>query len=365
MSNNFCKYLSNQSRVEYGQLRPCCWFTESVDVINAEAVKTFQEELDKITDWKTANGRCNECKTREEKNLFSPRLQSLNREAFYNITDNTKTSIEIQIDKDCNAACLICGPWNSTTWEKYNNKIKGIPIKDVADPKIAAIEFINKLTTAIDFSGTREILFLGGEPLRTNSHIRLLKKIKDPANTVVKYTTNGSYLPDPETLEVWSKFKHIMLQFSIDGIGEHFNYLRWPLQWQQVEKNLRLLLEYPASNIKLTPFSYTTTPFSLFYHDQYETWAKTFFYGTGIDADDMFKRPWQPRGNTPMGLGAVPLELQNDIKEKYGPDHSITQLLEPFSGIQYRKFINYIRENDKHRQTTWSEVFPEMQKYYR
>lgn len=366
MTNNFCKYLSNQIRVEYGQLRPCCWFTDSVDVTNIEKVKQFQQSLDEIVDWESANGRCNDCFTREKNGLFSPRLESFNRRALAGVKDNTKASIEIQIDKDCNGACLICGPWNSTTWEKYEHKIKQIPIKDVADPKIASLDFVTQLNNSIDFSNAQEILFLGGEPLRTDSHVRLLENIINPSNTTLRYTTNGSCRPDEKTLQVWSKFKDVQLQFSIDGVGEHFNYLRWPLQWNQVESNLAYILNLKDSNVRIVQFSYTTTPFSLFYHDVYDTWANTFFAGSGIDASKMFERPWQPRGDNhaPMKLNSVPPKLQKDIREKYGPDHSITKLLEPFDPTQYREFMSYIRTHDKHRQTNWFDVFPEMQSYY-
>jgi organic radical activating enzyme len=364
MSNNFCKYLSNQTRVEYGKLRPCCWFTESVDVVDATQVKNFQQSLNKITDWESAGDRCNECKTREAKGLFSPRLESFKRGPLAEVTDDSKVSIEIQIDKDCNGACLICGPWNSTTWEKYENKIKNIPIKDVADPKIASLEFVNQLSKSIDFSNAQEILFLGGEPLRTDSHTRLLEKISDPSNIKLRYTTNGSCCPDTKTLEVWSKFKEVLLQFSIDGIGEHFNYLRWPLQWNQVENNLNHILGLKNSNVRIVQFSYTTTPFSLFYQDRYDAWANKFFQGTTLDSAKMFDRPWQPRGKTPMALGAVPPKLQKDIREKYGPEHSISKLLVPFDPAQYREFMSYIRMHDKHRQTNWFDVFPEMQSYY-
>jgi len=361
MTNNFCKFLSNQIRVEYGQLRPCCWFTESVDITSADEVRQYQQQLSEITDWKSAGNRCNECKTREQKNLFSPRLQSLEHQIFKSVDDDSKVSIEIQIDRDCNAACLICGPWNSTTWEKYDNKIKNIPIQQVGDPKIASLEFVDQLSKTIDFSNAQEIRFLGGEPLRTDSHIRLLENVTHPENTVLRYTTNGSYRPNKKTLDTWKKFKMVILQCSIDGIGEHFNYLRWPLQWSQVEDNLKFLLELPDENIHLATFSYTTTPFSLYYNDVYTNWAEEFFKGTKYQ--NMFKYPWQPRGDTPMKLSAISPRLQQLIREKYGADHPVTKLLEPFNIKQYARFMEYIVLHDKHRQTNWRDVFPEISDY--
>lgn len=364
MTSNFCKYLSNQVRIEYGQLKPCCWFTESVDVSNSQQVKLFKQELDSIVDWESAKGRCDECQRRETLGIFSPRLQSLSRKTFDGVTNSSAISVEIQIDKDCNGGCLICGPWNSTTWEKYQNKINNIPIKDITDTVSNNTQFIKTINQNVDFSNAREVLFLGGEPLRTDSHLALLQNITTPGDTIVKYITNGSYRPDQRTLLEWKKYKEIHLIVSVDGIGDHFNYLRWPLQWSQVESNIQYLLDLSDSNIKLSAFSYTTTPFSLFYHDRYEAWAKEFFESTHINYRNMFSQPWQPRGQTPMLLAAVPPKLQDEIRSKYGPDHAITKLLEPFDIRQYSSFMQYINYHDKHRGTSWRETFPEMVPFF-
>jgi hypothetical protein len=165
-------------------------------------------------------------------------------------------------------------------------------------------------------------------------------------------------------IKIWSRFKRIDLAFSIDGIGEQFNYLRWPLQWSQVEDNIKYVLDLNGTNIKITPFSYTTTPLSLYYHDTYVNWATDFFKDTYVKSDLTFATPWQPRGNTEMQLNAIPLKLADVIRSKYGPDHSITKLLEPYSLAKNIEFKNYINYHDKHRGTNWQKVFPEMIEYF-
>jgi hypothetical protein len=361
MSNNFCKYLSNQVRIEYGVIRPCCWFEKGVDITDHENTKNFLSDIAKIDSWEAANGNCNECKFRESKGIYSPRLQSFERREFKSITGNEKVSIEIQIDKDCNAACLICGPHNSTTWEKYNNKIKNIPVNDISDHKKETMDFIRSVYKSVDFSEIKEVLFLGGEPLRTHSHLRLVKLIPNPSNTVLRYTTNGSIRPDDKTLEMWAKFKAVDVQFSIDGIGEHFNYLRWPLQWHQVEENIKFVRDLNLPNVRITTFSYTTTPLSLFYHDRYVEWAKTLF----ADGEGKFSKSWQPRGDTPMSLSATPSNLQQAIREKYGADHSITKLLEPFNQKNHDRFLSYLDKHDEHRKLNWRETFPEIVEFFK
>lgn len=54
----------------------------------------------------------------------------------------------------------------------------------------------------------------------------------------MSYNTNGTVLPDQETIELWKQAKLIKIYFSIDSIGDSFNYVRFPADWQQVENNI-------------------------------------------------------------------------------------------------------------------------------
>lgn len=359
MTNKFCGYLSNCARVEYGKLRPCCWFEKSVDVTDSTKVREFQQYIESIEDWKDTRGNCRECFIREQNGLESPRLESFRRKEIQTATGNEKTIIEIQIDRDCNGACLICGPWNSTTWEKYDHKINNIPFSTITKSTVATNNFITQISQSIDFSNAQTVLFLGGEPLKSDSHLEMLELISDPSSTRLSYTTNGSFLPNNKTIAAWQKFNEVRLHFSIDGIGPHFDYLRWPLKWEQVEGNIKSILSLSDSNIKVTPFSYTVTPFSLYYHDRYVNWASSIFNSGEI----MFNMPWRPRGEN-ISLAATPIELQDVIRKKYGNDHCISKILEPYDTNSYKTFMSYIKQHDSIRHVNWREVFPEIEKYF-
>lgn len=356
MANNFCRYLTNQIRIEYGEMKPCCWFNDSVPITDTAAVVKFQEKLKSINSWATAGSSCAECLRREYNGSFSPRKESLQHPLFQDVDDKV-VKVEIQIDKDCNGACLICGPWNSTTWEKYDFNIKGIPVTEYGGSKEATSKYIQQLHDTLDFSNVQQILFLGGEPLRTDTHLEFLNRIPHPENVEIRYTTNGSYYPDNKTLDAWSRFKGINLQFSVDGIDSHFDYLRWPLRWSQVADNIERMISL-QTNIHISTFSYTTTPLSIFYHDRYVAWSVQKF------GRDMFTRPWQPRGDTPMNLSAIPDALANAIKEKYGTNHEISKLLVPYNQSQHQKMLEYIEFHDQHRKLSWRETFAEVADYF-
>jgi len=358
MSNNFCHYLTNQTRIEYGHMKPCCWFRDRLPIDDKIEVSLFREKLANISNWEDADGACDECRTRERLGSFSPRLES------FNYPDKEGIRLEIQIDRDCNGACLICGPWNSNTWEKYNAKINNIPIGQITDTDVDTLSQINKLKKILSLNQYTDIRFLGGEPLRNNHHVKLLNEVTHPENITLNYITNGSYRPSLELLEFWRSFKQVKIQFSIDGTGEHFNYLRWPLQWHQVEDNIRYIIEYGQKNIILTKGSYTVTPLSLYYHDRYVADYEKFVESIGQPLAPWFKVPWQPRGVTPMELSAIPPALAKIISEKYGPDHAVTKLLVQFSLTKHVEFKRYINKHDHYRQTNWRKVFPEMEKFY-
>ena len=44
-------------------------------------------------------------------------------------------------------------------------------------------------------------------------------------------------------------FKLVIVKFSIDGIGESFEYLRWPAKWKSVEQNILDMVRLLPSNV--------------------------------------------------------------------------------------------------------------------
>lgn len=127
----------------------------------------------------------------------------------------------------CNAKCIICSPYYSSLWAAE----KGIKI-------INGSEYQERYLDDLDLDSIETIYFNGGEPLLTDEHLYVLKKIENPNNVDLSYNTNGSCFPNIETFNLWKNFKSVNLSFSIDGIGERFEYTRTPLKWKQVSENI-------------------------------------------------------------------------------------------------------------------------------
>ena len=101
----------------------------------------------------------------------------------------------------------------------------------------------------------------------------------NPENVIVKYATNLSIFPNDETIELWKKFKKVILNVSIDGVGEKFEYVRWPLQWHQIDNNLKKLKQLKNQNdINLVyHIAYTGNPLTIWYLDELENYSQEHF----------------------------------------------------------------------------------------
>lgn len=142
--------------------------------------------------------------------------------------------LDVNIDYTCNLACVTCGPSLSTTWR---NELK-IKTSDVR-PRLN--EFIDTYLKPLDLTKLKEIRFWGGEPFLTNTHKEVLEYVVGQGhacNIKLMYNTNGTRIIDDDTKKLIEHFKFARISFSIDAIGEKFDYIRYPGKWSLVEKNL-------------------------------------------------------------------------------------------------------------------------------
>jgi hypothetical protein len=352
---SFCKFLTNTRHYTYDVVKPCCWIKDiKFDINDHDAIKQGFKRLNAINDWIP---ECSYCYDLEAAGTQSPRTQ-FNHDKIYSgssvIGDVVK--LELQLDEDCNAACIMCSGFNSTTWQKYTeNTVKSKKIKihhkTTVEDRIAAVE------ATIDFETVRQIHFFGGEPFNTDTHLRIIKQVKHPESTNLVYVSNCSVFPDDETIELWKRFRHVNLAASIDGIGDHFNYIRWPLQWHQVEDNMRKYRDMLGTGFEMNP-SFTGSPLNLFYIDRYVEWSTRFFAGSRVDGSRWFMNPHPVVGV--MNLQSVPDSLKAAITDKFTSDSRIVKIIEQFDPVKCQQMIEYLDFHDGHRKLDWRKTFSEV-----
>jgi len=121
----------------------------------------------------------------------------------------------------------------------------------------------------------RYIEFTGGEPFMIQEHFDMLQGLVDRGiahNIEIHYNTNGTHYPeDADT--IWKHFKLVEIAFSIDDVGERFEYQRTNAVWSEVCRNIgwfRTLREHYA-NIRLQVCS-TVNVFNVLYLEELANW---------------------------------------------------------------------------------------------
>jgi len=264
-------------------------------------------------------------------------------------------ALDINLDFNCNAACVICGPHSSSTWTQ---QLKKQSIQVYQRPK--SLDHLIRIFDTIDFSNVRRIKFFGGEPLLTDTHTTVLKKIPNPELVDIWYTTNGSIFPDNSVFSLWEKFKLVYMETSIDGVGDKFNYIRWPLRWNKITNNL-LELKNTGPNNLLFRINHTLNPFNILYYDEIEDWAKSEFSHNRLG--DLTEINIHQCWGT-WDLSRTPTTLREHIYKKYSQDHPISKLLICLPIKSYDPIINFTKKWDQIREISWQSVFPEIINYF-
>ena len=66
----------------------------------------------------------------------------------------------------------------------------------------------------------------------------------------IHYNTNGTQLPKHEYHNILPHFKHCRISFSIDDIGDKFEYQRYGAKWDEVNNNIQYISGNKPSNIE-------------------------------------------------------------------------------------------------------------------
>lgn len=170
---------------------------------------------------------------------------------------------KIDTSNTCNATCVTCGSAASSAWSRLLRKNKQSYQRNWQI-------LPNKIDQKIDYKTAKLINFRGGEPLLSKTNFYMLEQLIKVGNTncFISFQTNGSITPTPDQAIILSHFKNLNFSFSIDGIRSVFEYLRYPLKWADLEKNIAWCQQ---RNIMVSA-NYTISNLNVFYHQQTLAW---------------------------------------------------------------------------------------------
>jgi MoaA/NifB/PqqE/SkfB family radical SAM enzyme len=290
-------------------VRPCCEYRDTDmpifkninDYLNSDFLKNLQQHL--ITQDKLPPG-CHRCSTIESKNQLSVRHH---KNKFFQDLILQQTNIqELDIfpSNTCNLTCIMCVPKFSSLVAAEQKKLGWITkIHNFDETDL----ILDSLTT---LSNLQYIHIAGGEFFYSKHCLKILEAIKKANVPNVEFITNGTICNDKH-LAILKTFKNLSLRFSIDGIDDYYEFIRYPAKWNEVKANiLNYKNQLPNAHIETVM---TVQPLNIFNILEWTQWAN----------DNNIETHWQLITGS-MGWGAI------TTKEK--------QLASDFIFSNYKKF---------------------------
>jgi MoaA/NifB/PqqE/SkfB family radical SAM enzyme len=285
-----------------GTVRPCCLADDEIvdnegnkfelltadfaDIQNSNhMIKLRQQFLDG-----EQPQTCRKCWNEERSGRTSKRMHTLDRMKHMNISSEWTTDakplmfLDLKLGNICNLKCRICGSWSSSQFateeinqlprEQQKESFPYQMLRAGAWPKENE-SFWQQIDSCLN--DIRYIEFTGGEPFMIEQHFTMLQGIVDRGiahQVEIHYNTNGTQYPE-NAHEIWRHFKTVEIAFSIDDLGERFEYQRSNAVWSEVEQNIARFRDLKAqySNIRLQCCS-TVNVFNVRYIDQLARWLE-------------------------------------------------------------------------------------------
>lgn len=286
-----------------GDMRICCESNQgpSRGLLKTEAGDVYNLNKNGIMDSRNApivkevraamlNGikhpECSRCWKEESSGIQSKRISSLDR---YGFEDTYKEAIRVtqedgSIPQDfpykdydlrfgnlCNLKCRMCGPTDSSMWYDDYFKLHNEKFDDTGYRWHERQEIWKDLESQMPYA--EHVYIIGGEPTLIQKHFEFLEKcIKNDyaKNMRLEYASNITNIQQ-KYLDIWSHFKKVYINCSIDGIGQVNDYIRFPSKWKKIEKNLKKLVSYSSKNMRIS-ISFTISAYNIYYLDEIYKW---------------------------------------------------------------------------------------------
>jgi len=266
--NSWCvNALHGMSGNNDGTTKLCCMY-ESPDAASSHNQQVLgfdhiDEHFNKIEFVKVrqdlSNGirhkNCNWCWQEEDAGRKSKRMRDNDKYQKYLVKNEPYIGlayVELNLGNNCNLACRTCGPQISSGWMKEDHetnnkhiayKVYAANLKRYHQSYSEESSFWEELKHKLP--NIKQFDFYGGEPFMSKKMWDLLKTAQEMGvskDIELHYNTNGTHFP-LSAMQAWKDFKSINISFSIDGIADQFEYMRYPAKWSEVESNMDKFLK--------------------------------------------------------------------------------------------------------------------------
>ena len=326
---------------------------------------------------------CNYCQNIEAANGQSDRITNLDFPGIHappeldldiNAVHVTPRILEVYFDNTCNLKCLYCGPHFSSLWDAENVKFGG-----AAFAKSTNIELNKqKLFDWLKQHGHNLTVFniLGGEPLyqpELEQCLTLFEQHPAPELKLQMFTNLNARLPYLQKIIQRIRklidtecIREFEITASLDCWGAPQEYVRYPLNLEEWEKNFEYLLSESWINLiinsTVTPLTIKTLPDLLCKINQWNLTRKVYHYQNSVNSPDhmfidLFGGIFQEDFDHAISL--KPDQTPEDLASKNYLIGIAKQ--SQFGGPkpdQIRRLFDFLNKMDQRRKTHWPTVFP-------
>lgn len=312
---------------------------------------------------------CDYCWDLEHQGVESFR-QTTNALLQHEERNDTEPKIEIldlSLGNQCNLKCRTCVPEDSSTWVKeyYDTDYTGeLELKNY-QRKIIFLEpeeseFVKGIKQSL--THVRLIKFFGGEPFmmkRTWDIIREAILLDRDQCIELYFNTNGTFWEE-KNIKLFENFEKVNIALSIDGVGQRFEYMRHPAQWNQVEDNIQQMVQWRDSGTNRELFlTHTVSAYNIWYVKEVVDLARKYNLNLYINPclldSDSFSIKHIP-------LPVKQLVDQHLLSFKYTEKefNEIRKITDYHpQGSDWQDWISELTKRDKYRNESFQKTFPE------
>jgi MoaA/NifB/PqqE/SkfB family radical SAM enzyme len=377
-----------------GTVRPCCLADDEIvdnsgnkfqllsstfaDIQDSSHMKSLRQEFLEGKQPQT----CRRCWAEEDASRNSKRIHTLNKLKHMEISSDWTTDakplmfLDLKLGNICNLKCRICGSWSSSQFAteelKFikNNKKQSFHyqmLKAGSWPKEDG-KFWTELEHSL--SDIRYLEFTGGEPFMIQEHFDLLETLIDrniAYQIEIHYNTNGTQYPE-QAEKIWSHFKHVEIAFSVDDIGDRFEYQRTNAKWIEVCANIDRFKEMRSRNSNITlQVCCTVNIFNILYLAELAQWIdqQNFDY---VYWNILHDAPWLSVAHLPIyAKSCITNHLTAQLfPSKYQDElQKIIEFMNQGISSDGKNLIKNIHQLDRRRNESIKTVSPELAKILR
>ena len=243
-NKNFCALAFTSVLQENNAYRFCCFqdnpvtVTDDFDFITNPEMNEIRQRMiedQPIDHCKNCVRAENENRAPIRKNKTKEIVDLLKFTSIQNIIEfNQPVDYDIRVGNQCNAMCRMCSPSESHLLDKEFYKLG---LSNARQGLIPSTKF-----DIVDIHTAKKVYVAGGEPTVSQEFIAFLEKcVEENCTDFYLQINTNAFVLSSKFIKLIEKFTHVQFIVSVDGYQDALYYIRYPITWDKLTKNIKQL----------------------------------------------------------------------------------------------------------------------------